>query len=107
MKKFMVLVALIFSFVLGAVSIGVYYENKVESINEDIISEEVKLLSLAANLNIPCEKLLTSKGWVYEEYSDYTVFWKLYANQSMVAKLVIGEEYSSVVETFDSGCSEK
>ncbi len=107
MKSLIALVTLIFTFVLGAVSVGVYYENKVENIKEDIISVEIKLLSLTANVNIPCDKLLKSSGWVYEEHGDYTVFWKLYADQSMVAKLVVGEEYSSVVETFDSSCPEK
>ncbi len=62
MKSLVVIVVLIFSFVLSVISVGVYYENKVESIKEDIISEEVKLLSLAVNVMTPCDKLLKSNG---------------------------------------------
>lgn len=104
MKNIVLVTTLILSFILGGFSVGIFYENKVANITEDIISEEVRLLSLAVNASIPCDKLLKSGGWIYDEYTGYSVFWKLYADQSMVAKLVVGEEYSSAVETFENSC---
>ncbi len=92
------------SFFLGVVSAVIYYENKIESINEDILSKEISLTSSISNKSAPCEELLTSDNWIQENQGKYSVFWQINADQTMIAKLVIDSDYSSAIETFANGC---
>jgi len=64
----------------------------------------VRLFSLASPSTIPCDKLLNSSEWFHEASGEYDVFWKLYADQTMIAKLIVDNNFASVVETFNNSC---